>query len=79
MEIPILMGVEGEAKDIIERYKAGICFIPEDKIDFIKGIMEINNPDSRSSYKEGCKRLASDFDRAKLAEDMREVLHNAVL
>ena len=32
MEIPILMGVEGEAKDIVEHYGAGYCFTPEERL-----------------------------------------------
>ena len=34
MEIPILMGVDGEARQIVESYKAGLCFEPESKKDF---------------------------------------------
>ncbi|HYW35127.1 MAG TPA: glycosyltransferase family 4 protein, partial [Balneolaceae bacterium] len=35
MRKPILLGVEGQAKKIIEKYKAGLCYEPENKEDFI--------------------------------------------
>lgn len=34
MEIPILLGVDGEARHIIESYQAGLCFEPESEEDF---------------------------------------------
>lgn len=33
MAIPILMGVEGEAQEIVESYGAGLCFEPENEDD----------------------------------------------
>ncbi len=74
MEIPILMGVEGEAKRIIESYHAGVCFEPENKEDFMKKLSVIINPNNVKMYKEGCKRLSKDFDRSKLAKEMYTVI-----
>src|SRR5690606_34873628 len=35
---PILIGVEGEAKNLIEHYGIGIAFLPENKSDFFEKI-----------------------------------------
>ena len=77
MEVPILMGVEGEAKEIVEHYTAGICFEPENEEDFIDKLKIVTNPENQKAFKEGCKELAIDFDRKKLAEKMLNVLHQA--
>lgn len=77
MEIPILMGVEGEAKEIVEHYNAGICFEPENEEDFIAKLKIVTNPENQKVFKEGCKELAIDFDRKNLAEKMLNVLHQA--
>ena len=77
MEVPILMGVEGEAKEIVENYNAGICFEPENEKDFIAKLKIVTNPENQKVFKEGCKGLAIDFDRKNLAEKMLNVLHQA--
>ena len=77
MEVPILMGVEGEAKEIVEHYTAGICFEPENEEDFIDKLKIVTNPENQKAFKERCKELAIDFDRKKLAEKMLNVLHQA--
>lgn len=74
MEKPILMGVEGEAKDIIESYGAGVCFKPEDYEDFVEKLHHLLEPSVYEKCKEGCKRLADDFDRKKLAMKMLDVI-----
>lgn len=74
MEKPILMGVEGEAKSIIESYHAGLCFEPENKEDFVKKLNNIINPNNIGMFKEGCQKLSKDFDRSKLAKEMLAVI-----
>ena len=74
MEVPILMGVEGEAKDIIESYHAGVCYEPENQKDFIKKLSIILSPDKRPAFKTGCQSLADAYDRKKLASDMQKVI-----
>ena len=73
MQKPILLGVEGESKEIIGHYGAGLCFEPENEQEFLKAV-KILKPDS-DLYKRlqaGCDRLAQDFDRRKLAVKMLE-------
>ena len=77
MGIPILLGVEGESKDLIESYEAGLAFAPENENDFIiKLQMLYQEESSLEKYKEGCKVLAQDFDRKKLANEMLEYLNH---
>lgn len=74
MGIPILMGVEGEAKEIIDAYGAGLCFTPEDFEDFSRQLSALLQPETYAGCKEGCKRLADDFDRKRLAAKMLDVI-----
>jgi glycosyltransferase involved in cell wall biosynthesis len=80
MKKPILLGVEGQAKDIIKKYNAGLCFEPENKEEFIDCIHElINNKTLYRNLQEGCTKLANDFDRKKLAKKMYNVIEGVVL
>ena len=75
MQKPILLGVEGEAKGIIERYKAGICFEPENEKELILAIEKLMmDVDFYDQLKIGCANLARDFDRIKLADSMLEII-----
>lgn len=77
MQKPTLLGVEGQAKEIIEKYNAGLCFQPENEEDFITKVKLMKDDKFLyKSYQEGCKQLALDFDREKLANDMLEILKN---
>lgn len=71
MEIPILMGVEGEAKEIIEHYGAGLCFEPGNEADFCAKLDKLlGDADFYAQCKQGCRRLSEDFDRKNLAAKM---------
>lgn len=79
MKKPILLGVEGESKAIIEKYQAGICFEPENKKDFLTKLNKIR--EDRAFYEscqKGCDKLALDFDREKLAGMLYEVIKNSL-
>lgn len=79
MQIPILLGVDGEAHSIIEHYHAGLFFEPESEKDFISKLnMLLENRDLYDVCKLGCLKLAEDFDRQKLAENMLSILINIV-
>lgn len=72
---PILLGVEGESKDILTKYNAGLSFIPENKENFISQLLELkNNKELYSSTKKGCRVLAKEFDREKLAANMLSLI-----
>ena len=72
---PILLGVDGEAREIIEKYSAGLYFEPENEEDFLNKIKELrSNTRLYNQLKEGCSVLAMEFDRVKLAKNMVEIL-----
>lgn len=72
---PILLGLGGETKQIIESYGAGLCFEPENSDEFIRCVLQFY--DSRKNldhYQLGCKKLAFDFERKRIARSMLETL-----
>jgi glycosyltransferase involved in cell wall biosynthesis len=71
MEIPVLIGVDGEARSIIEEYGAGIFFEPGDEQDFLKKLNILTSEiDFYKKCKNGCKQLAISYDRSHLALKM---------
>ncbi|PHS31238.1 MAG: glycosyltransferase WbuB [Sulfurovum sp.] len=79
MQKPTLLGVEGQAQEIIEQYNAGLCFEPEHEKDFISKVKLLK--DDKILYKNcqhGCGILASEFDRKKLSNKMLEVLNDVL-
>ncbi len=76
---PILLGVEGEAKELIESYQAGICFEPENKADFLNKLnLLFEKQDKYPDYQKGCLALAKDFDRKVLALNMLNVIQSTI-
>lgn len=75
MGIPILLGLQGEAKEVIENYSAGLAFEPENSEDFIRKIdMFANDQVLRQNCKEGSIKLAQAYDRKKIAKEMLEYI-----
>lgn len=75
MQKPTLLGVEGQAQEIIENYNAGLCFEPENEKDFIEKINILKNDFLRyEELQKGCEALAIEYDRKKLAEKMLNIL-----
>ena len=70
MEKPILLGLEGETKRIIETYNAGVCFRPEDQESFYEAVKAITIKEKYQENLEGSKKLVKDFDRSKIAAEM---------
>lgn len=71
MEKPILLGVEGEAAELINKYDVGVTFIPENENDFIKNLEKIKNKSFDSS---NFIKLKNDFNRKKLAKKMLDYI-----
>jgi len=68
---PTLLGVQGQAQEIIEEYQAGLCFKPEDKKDFLDKLNELSSSDEiYHKLQDGCQKLAKAYDRKKLAHTM---------
>ncbi len=76
---PILLGVEGEAKDLVTSYHAGLSFEPESKNEFLEKVNLIfEDKEQYLKMQEGGLKLAKDFDRKKLALEMFEILSTMV-
>lgn len=79
MQKPTLLGVEGQAQEIIEGYDAGLCFEPENEQDFILKVMQMKQDHHRyCEMQEGCSKLAEAYDRKKLANRMLAILSKIV-
>jgi len=75
LEKPILLGVEGESKALVESYNAGIAFEPENQEDLIAKIKLLQSDrDLYRSLQDGCLKLAKDFDRKNLALKMLNII-----
>jgi len=66
---PILLGVEGESRKLIEDYEVGICFDPENKESFLNALSDIQKLD-RESFKVNCNKMLVDFNRNNIAENL---------
>ena len=72
---PTLLGVEGQAQEIIETHNAGLCFEPENEKDFLEKIYILKNDKEKyKDLKKGCAELAIEYDRKKLAEKMLKII-----
>lgn len=75
MKKPILLGVEGEAREIVETHNAGIAFESENKKEFLEGVVKLSS--DKILYNElvkGCSELADAFERKRLAAKMLTIL-----
>ena len=70
---PILLGVDGEAKKLIQKYKVGIAYKPENIVSFLEAINKVQEIDLKS-FKINCQKMISDYDRDKIAEEMMEFI-----
>lgn len=72
---PILLGVEGQAAEILEGHGAGIAFTPEDMESLLSAIRRISSDDALyARLQQGCRALAADYDRDRLASAMLAIL-----
>ncbi len=77
---PTLLGVEGQAQQIIEKYHAGLCFAPEDKDDFLDKVSLLEHDISLYiKCVHGCAMLAENYNRKKLADEMLNILRRIVI
>ncbi|WP_300539366.1 hypothetical protein, partial [Sphingosinicella sp.] len=79
MNKPILLGVEGQAEEIIREFNAGISFVPEDEADFLDKLHQLStNSEVYKSYQAGCANLAIAYDRNRLANKMLNIISDTV-
>ena len=79
MQVPIMLGVDGEAREIVESYQAGIYFEPENECDFNR-VLDIikNSAHVNETLKQGCLKLAHDFDRKRLAKELLNEIRSII-
>jgi glycosyltransferase involved in cell wall biosynthesis len=75
MEVPVIMGVEGEARNIVLEAQAGEIMEPENERDLLSAISRIKT-NGRNFY-HGRDYIARNFDRDKLARDMLDIIISA--
>ena len=79
MEKPILLGVDGEARNMIEKYNAGIYFSPENEDDFLNKIQKLYR--DTKFYKAcqiGCRKLTRAYRREDLAKNMLKQIYKTM-
>ena len=76
-EVPVVMGVQGEAAAIVKAAQCGLSFTPENHLELCDLLIQLNNdPILRASMGEqGRVYLESHFCREQLADEYLEVLH----
>ncbi|WP_335965919.1 glycosyltransferase family 4 protein [Galbibacter sp. PAP.153] len=72
MNKPILIGVEGEAKKIVEDYKVGKGFIPENYESFESNLNYMYNNNISYDF----TKILLDYDRIKLSKRMLDFIIN---
>lgn len=77
MKKPILLGVDGQARELIEEYKAGLYFEPENETDFVDAVYRMVNDQSLYlELAENSLLLAKAYDRRDLAMNMLGVIQD---
>ncbi|MCI5066092.1 glycosyltransferase family 4 protein [bacterium] len=76
LEKPILLGVNGEARKLVEHFHAGICYEPEEAPSFQRALKAIL--DSGEEWKKGGRTLATEYSRQRLAGEMYAICKELV-
>jgi glycosyltransferase involved in cell wall biosynthesis len=80
MSCPIVLGVEGEARELLQSASAGVAITPESAAELAAAVRRLaaNPALARSFGVRGSKFVREHFDRAKLAKRYAEVLGEVV-
>lgn len=74
LQKPILLGLEGETKEIIQSFNAGLCFEPENESEFINQCKAILDTQRYKGFQKGCEKLAQAFDRKQIALEVLKTI-----
>lgn len=78
MGLPVLLGVDGEARELVERHGVGLAFAPEDSPALLDSIAKLaTDRDLLSAFRSNAALAAPSYDRANLARDMLQELECA--
>lgn len=80
MHTPIVLGVEGESREIVEQAGAGLCVPPEDSGKLAQAVLKMADSESMRSNlgKAAAVYVAENFDRTVLAGKYLDLLHSLV-
>ena len=79
LSIPILLGVDGEARQLfIEQAKGGLFFEPEDEVSLAKAVLllERNPASAKEMGRSGCRFVEAHFDRKNIATTFKNHLES---
>ena len=81
MERPIINGVPGQAKKIVEAANAGLSIEPENPEELVEALLALKNDPAvaRGYGRAGGKFVRKNFNRVALAEDYLSILKEAAL
>jgi hypothetical protein len=80
MARPIILGVEGEAAQLVDKAGGGICIEPENAEQLVDAILRLaDDPQLRQQLgQSGHDYIVEHFDRDKLANDYLEVINKVI-
>ena len=79
MDKPILLGVNGQAREIIKRFDCGIFYEPECRDEFLSAAIKLaRDKKLHGRLRVGCQNLAQRFDRCRLADEMLKVMEGVI-
>ena len=71
VERPMIVSAHGHVADVVQHYDAGIVVDPGDPARLAGAILQLRDDEAlRSRLRAGCKRLARDYSRERLADLM---------
>jgi len=77
---PVLLGVDGQARSIVEDYGSGLYFEPENTDDFLKKILILfSETDRYQELVEGSFALANAYNRDTFAVSMLDILNQTAI
>lgn len=78
--LPIILGVDGEARDLLENYQTGVYYkpgVPEDLVERIRWL-QANPERGRAMGRAGRKLVFEHFSRSELAAKMEQIISSLV-
>ena len=80
MQCPVVLGVEGEAAELLQEAQAGIAIVPEDAAALTDAVRKLAGDPALAARlgRNGRAFVMAHFDRAKLAADYIDILDVAI-
>ncbi|MDB4419306.1 glycosyltransferase family 4 protein [bacterium] len=81
MERPIILGVEGNAAEVVQEAQAGICIEPENEIELVAALRRLHaDPELCQHYgRSGRSHVLEHYDRDQLAADYLKIIQEVLL